>query len=438
MSKKVWIVVAIIAVVAAGAGALYFAKLNKAPVAWRTAAVERGDIKVQVTATGSVNPHFNVQVGTQVSGTVAKLFVDFNSHVKKGQVVALLDTTLLYAAVQDARATLFKAQSQMVLTKQTSARTSALFAKGLVAQADLDQAVADSSSAASQLSSAKAGLDRAKINLQYATIISPITGVVVNRSVDVGQTVAASFNTPTIFSIADDLSKMQVQASIDEADIGQVKVGQNATFTVDAYPARTFKGVVSQIRLQPTTVQNVVSYTVMVDLDNSDLALLPGMTANVTVEVQKVENVLTVPAAALKFMPPFPPGQAEKWRKMHGADTSAAAGKPGQFAQRDSTGGIGHARGMRGDSSQAGHGQGWKKGDNNQDPTKGRVFILTEGKPVRVPVKVGLSNGGFTEVEGDLQPGQAVIVGVLNTDKNKPAAQSPMGGGAPPGMGRRF
>lgn len=435
MSKKIWVGVIAVLVLAAATGIYFFMAHHKAPVAWRTAPVERGDVKVQVTATGTVNPHFNVQVGTQVSGTVAKLFVDYNSHVKKGQIVALLDTTLLFAAVQDARATLLKAQSQMILTKQTSDRTRALFAKGLVAQADLDQAVADSSAAAAQLSSAKAGLDRAKINLQYATIVSPITGVVVNRSVDVGQTVAASFNTPTIFTIADDLSKMQVQASIDEADIGQVKIGQTATFTVDAYPSRTFKGVVSQIRLQPTTVQNVVSYTVMIDLDNSDLALLPGMTANVTVEVQKVENVLTVPAAALKFMPPLPPGAAEKWRKMHGADSSAA-GKHGQFAMRD-TAALPHGRGgLHGDSSQAGHMQGqWKRQD---DPTKGRVFILKDGKPERVAVKVGLSNGGFTEVEGDLEPGQPVIVGSMSNDKTKAAATLPMGGGGPPGMGRRF
>ncbi|HMD67467.1 MAG TPA: efflux RND transporter periplasmic adaptor subunit, partial [Chitinivibrionales bacterium] len=254
MTKKGWIVAGGVAAVVIAAGGFFFFSRGKQPVSYRTAAVTRGDLKVQVTATGSLNSFVTVQVGTQVSGTVARLFVDFNSRVKKGQVVALLDTMLLHAEVVDARASLVKAEAQLTLSTQNCARTRALFAKGLVAQADLDAAVSDSAGSASAKASAKAALDRAKINLNYATITSPITGVVINRAVDVGQTVAASFNTPTIFTIADDLTKMQVQASIDEADIGQVKVGQVANFTVDAYPARTFVGTVSQIRLQPTTV----------------------------------------------------------------------------------------------------------------------------------------------------------------------------------------
>ncbi len=341
MSKKGWIIFVIVAAVAAGAAAVYFLAHRAPPVTYRTAAVTRGDVKVQVTATGTVNPHFNVAVGTQVSGTVAKLFVDFNSRVKKDQVVALLDTTLLFADVQDSRAALAKAEAQMLLANQNAKRERALFAKGLVAQADLDQSVADSAAAAAQVSSSSAELARAKINLRYATIRSPIQGVVIARNVDVGQTVAASFNTPTLFSISDDLTKMQVQASIDEADVGGIKIGQVANFTVDAYPARTFKGVVTQIRLSPTTVQNVVTYTVMIDLDNSDLALLPGMTANVTVDVQKAENVLIVPAAALKFMPP----NMGRWKRPQGGDSSSA--KRGQWAMRDSM----HAGSGRRDSS---------------------------------------------------------------------------------------
>lgn len=433
MSKKLLIWLIPVLVLAIGAGCFVLLK-KKPPVAFKTAAVERGDVAMQVTASGTLNPFTTVLVGTQVSGTVSKLFADFNSHVKKGQVVALLDTTLLFAALQDSKATLEKAAAQMLLAKHNCERARALFAKGLVAQADLDQAVSDSVAAASGLSSARAQLDRAKINLRYATIISPITGVVIARNVDVGQTVASSFNTPTLFTISDDLSKMQVQSSIDEADIGQVKFGQPATFTVDAYPSRTFKGTVSQIRLSPTTVQNVVTYTVMVDLDNTDMALLPGMTANITVDVQKAENVLKVPAAALKFKPAMPGSQAGVW----------AGRKPGATATGDSTHkgpggpGTGGGRGTVGNSASGDTAKSSRLHRAEQDSTHGRVYVLTDGKLSRVAVKIGLSSGGFTAVEGELQPGQLVVVGLMNNnDKSKAPAQQLLGGGAP-GMGRRF
>jgi HlyD family secretion protein len=452
MTRKGWILSGCAVAIVIAAGAFFFFSKGKQPVSFRTAAVEQGDLKVQVTATGSLNSFLTVQVGTQVSGTVARLFVDFNSRVKKGQIVALLDTMLLHAAVVDARASLVKADAQLTLSAQNCARTRALFAKGLVAEADLDAAVSDSASSASAKASARAALDRAKINLNYATITSPITGVVINRAVDVGQTVAASFNTPTIFTIADDLTKMQVQASIDEADIGQVKVGQAASFTVDAYPTRTFAGTVSQIRLQPTTVQNVVSYTVMVDVDNKDMALLPGMTANITIDVQKAENVLKVPAAALKFIPPMAQGGAWKKRTSTGAD-SGRAGRQWSGAPRDTGAQRSHGGGWgatgAGDTTQQRHGQwvsagagdtahghGQWKGQAGED--MGHVFVLVEGKPKFVKVKTGLSNGGFTAVEGDLQVGQQVIVGVLNAANKAPAQAVPLTGGGAPGMGRRF
>jgi HlyD family secretion protein len=443
MLKKVWVWVVVVLVLAIGAGG--FALLRKKPaVTYRTAEVERGDLKVQVTATGSLNSFLTVQVGTQVSGTVSKLFADFNSRVRKGQIVALLDTTLLFAALQDAKASLEKATAQMMLTKHNCERSRGLFAKGLVAQADLDQAISDSAAAASDLSSARAQVDRAKINLNYATIYSPINGVVIARNVDVGQTVASSFNTPTLFTISDDLTKMQVQASIDEADIGQVKVGQTVAFTVDAYPSRTFQGTVSQIRLSPTTVQNVVSYTVMVDLDNKDMALLPGMTANVTIDVQTAENVLKVPAAALKFIPPMAEGGASAWKRHGGAGKDTARSDTTQHHHGAAWGAAGDTSQKRhgqwaaaaaGDTSQHQHGQ-WKK---QAGEDAGHVFVLVEGKPKFVRVKTGLSNGGFTAVEGDLQPGQQVIVGVMNAGNKATAQAVPLtGGGAPPGMGRRF
>jgi HlyD family secretion protein len=331
--------------------------------------------------------------------------------VTKGQLVALLDTTFLSAAVHDASASLRKAQAQEMLSKRTAERTKELFDKGLAAQADLDQTTADFESARAALSSARAQLDRANINLAYASIRSPITGVVVNRSVDVGQTVAASFNTPTLFTIADNLTKMQVQAGIDEADIGQVKTGQNARFTVDAYPERTFSGTVTQVRLQPVTVQNVVSYTVIIDVDNPDLSLLPGMTANITITVQQAHDVLMVPLAALKVTPQ---GFQSKTgvRRTGGGDSAARMSRrPDLVYAKDST----------------------RKKD------RARIFILEDNKPKLVPVKTGLSNSGYVAVEGNLQAGGQVIVGLVSQN-NKTASpqQSPLGGGRTPGMPRRF
>jgi HlyD family secretion protein len=381
---------------------------------WRTAAVEKGDLNVEITASGTVNPHSLVSVGTQVSGTISRIFVDFNSRVKKGQLIALLDTTFLQAAVEDASATLNKAQAQETLTRRNAERTKDLFDKGLSAQADLDQAAADYEAAKAAISSARAQLDRAKINLAYATIRSPITGVVVNRNVDVGQTVAASFSTPTLFTIADDLSKMQALASIDEADIGQVRIGQTARFTVDAYPDRSFTGTVTQVRLQPTTVQNVVTYTVMIDVDNPDLALMPGMTANITLAVQQARDVLKVPMAALKFTPAEFQGKTGVHRTGVGDSAARMARRPDSANVKDTV----------------------RKKD------RARIFILEDNKPKLVPVKTGLSNSGYVAVEGypqgNLQAGQLVIVGLISQSaKTSTQQQSPLGGGAP-GMPRRF
>jgi HlyD family secretion protein len=387
---------------------------QRSAVQWRTVPIEKGDLNVEVTASGIANPHLLVQVGTQVSGTIARILVDFNSRVKKGQLIALLDTTFLHAAVEDAKASLRKAQAQEVLTHNNAERTKQLFDKGLAAQADLDQATSDWESAKADIGSMQSTLDRAKINLAYAFIESPITGVVVNRNVDVGQTVAASFNTPTLFTIADDLTKMQIQASIDEADIGQVKIGQTAHFTVDAYPDRSFTGTVTQIRLQPTTVQNVVTYTVMIDVDNPDLVLMPGMTANLTLSVQQAHDVLKVPLAALKFTPQGLLDHAGNHHASSGKDSSSTRGRrPDSTGFRDST-------------------------KSFQRKDQSRIFVLENSKPKRVPVKTGLSNGGYVAIEGDLQPGQLVIVGVVNQNNKAPSPQqTPLGGGAP-GMPRRF
>jgi HlyD family secretion protein len=386
------------AVVAAGAIILSIVLLQKEPaVKWRTAEVRRGALAVEVTSTGAISPRTTVQVGTQVSGTVSRLFADFNSQVKKGQVIALLDTTQLAAAVEDVRASAMRASAQAMLSVQNCKRTRSLFDKGLVAAAELDQAVADSLVSAAALRSSKAQLERARINMTYATIISPINGTVINRAVDVGQTVAASFNTPTLFTIADDLTRMQVQAGIDEADIGEIKVGQKATFTVDAYPDRTFDGAVTAIRLQPTVTQNVVTYTVIIDVPNNDQTLLPGMTANITIKVQSADNVVIVPSSALRFQPPRPKGKGS--------------------SERPPTSGMTAERAAGTDSGVALKKRG--KGD--------RVFVLAGEELKRVKVIPGLSNGESVAVEGDLEPGQQVVVGSLSQDKSKTAQQQPFG-----------
>jgi HlyD family secretion protein len=245
-----------------------------------------------------------VDVGTQVSGIVSKLYADFNSVVKEGQIIAKIDSTFLVQAVKDADASLDRAKAQFSDSKRNLARTKELFDRGLESQLNYDAATTTYETNLASLKSAQASLERAKINLAYATIFAPINGVVINRAVNVGQTVAASFSSPTLYTIANDLKKMQVLTTVDESDIGRVSIGQQATFTVDAYPDDKFSGTVSQIRLAPVSIQNVVNYTVVVDVDNSQLKLMPGMTANVKVLVGSSSDVLRVPNMALRFQPP--------------------------------------------------------------------------------------------------------------------------------------
>ena len=263
-----------------------------------------GDLTVYVTATGTINAVTSVDVGTQVSGIVAKLYADFNSVVKEGQVIAQIDPTFLQQSVKDAAANLDRAKAQHADSKRILERTKTLFEKSLESQMNYDASLTAFESNQAALKQAQANLDRAKINLAYATIYAPINGVVIDRKVNVGQTVAASFSSPTLFTIANDLRKMQVQTTVDESDIGKISIGQEATFSVDAYPDEKFTGTVSQIRLAPVSIQNVVNYTVIVDVNNDQLKLMPGMTANVKVLIASTHDVLKVPNMALRFQPP--------------------------------------------------------------------------------------------------------------------------------------
>ncbi|MEW6615909.1 MAG: efflux RND transporter periplasmic adaptor subunit [Thermodesulfobacteriota bacterium] len=283
-----------------------------------TEKVNRGDILSTVTATGTVNPVTTVLVGTQVSGTVKHLYVDFNSLVKKGQVIAQIDPATFEAQVEQARANLLsasanveKAETTLLDARRTMKRNRDLFSRNLIARSEMDVSETNHDVARAQVSAAKAqvaqteaALRYAETNLKYTKILSPIDGIVVSRNVDVGQTVAASFQTPTLFTIAQDLTKMQIDTNVDEADIGKIKVGMNVEFTVDAYPDMTFKGAVSQVRNAPISVQNVVTYDVVVKVKNPEYKLKPGMTVNVSIIVARKENILKIPNAALRFKPP--------------------------------------------------------------------------------------------------------------------------------------
>jgi HlyD family secretion protein len=363
--------------------------------------VEKGEILDAITATGKINAVITVSVGSQVSGTIQQIFVDFNSRVRKGQVIALIDPRLLEASVVQARgsvdnmkAALERAQVGVIDTERTNRRNRELVKDGFVAQSDVDssqtaweQALALKRSAEAALQQVEGALKVAETNLEYATIRSPVDGIVISRNVDVGQTVAASFQTPTLFSIAQDLTKMQVDTSVDESDIGRAVLGQTVTFTVDAWPEKTFPGEVAQVRNSPIVTQNVVTYNVVVLVDNRELLLKPGMTANVSIEVKKFRDVLKIPNAALRYRP---------------------ASKEGEGA---STG------------KRRGNGKSKEAGDQ-------RVYLLgKDGKPVPVRIKTGASNGTFTLLlEGDLKEGDLLVTG---ESQGKKAG----GSATPPGMG---
>ncbi|MDP4267469.1 MAG: efflux RND transporter periplasmic adaptor subunit [Bacteroidota bacterium] len=270
---------------------------------FETVKVTKGNINNTVTATGTIQAIKTVAVGTQVSGVIVKLHADYNDHVKKNQLLAELDKSPLLMNMENAKAAMENANAEVTYQTSNYKRIKALFDKKMVAQSDYDLALYNYSKAEATLRTAKSEYKKAEINLSYATIYSPIDGIVLSRAVDEGQTVAASFNTPTLFSIANDLTQMQVEANIDEADIGKIKLKQRVDFTVDAFPDLKFEGEVTEIRLQPTTKSNVVTYTVIVKAPNPDFKLMPGMTANITIIVDQADNVLTIPLKALSFKP---------------------------------------------------------------------------------------------------------------------------------------
>jgi len=315
MKKKI-VLIAVLVLVMAGIAAVVY--LKRAPkITYKTAKIERGTIVSTVSATGSLSAVKTVQVGTQVSGTIQKLYVDYNSLVKKGQPIAEIDPSLFNASVEQsqgshlsAQANLQRARVALVDAERTLARNKQLVAEGIISQGDFDvaetayqAAKAGVRAAEGSVAQTRGSLMQSRTNLRFSVIRSPVDGVVISRAIDVGQTVAASFQTPTLFTIAQDLTKMQIEVSVDEADISRIKLDQKVSFTVDAYPEQSFKGRVVQIRSAPIVNQNVVTYVVVVNVDNTDLKLMPGMTANVSVEVAMKEDVLHLPPVALRFVP---------------------------------------------------------------------------------------------------------------------------------------
>ena len=302
MKKKTYIIIGVVAIVALLAYMMFGGKEEKS-VTYVTQEVKTATITTSVTATGTIEPVTSVTVGTQVSGIVAHLYVDYNSVVKKGQVIAELDKTNLMSELASAKANLASVRSNLQYQKSNYERYNTLYQKGLISANDFEQARLSYEQAQQQVRTASESVRKAQTNLGYATITSPIDGVVLSKSVEQGQTVAASFNTPELFTIAQDLTNMQVVADIDEADIGEVREGQRVSFTVDAYPDDTFEGRVTQVRQEATTESNVVTYQVVISAPNASMKLKPGLTANVTIYTMEVSNVLAVPSKALKFVP---------------------------------------------------------------------------------------------------------------------------------------
>jgi HlyD family secretion protein len=383
MKKKTVIIILAIVVVVAAILVKKGSSKGGSSYTFETVKVERTRISNIVTATGTIEAITTVNVGTQVSGIIQHVYADFNQNVKQGQLLAKLDETSLLAQLEQSQSSVDQAQAQLNFQEATYKRIKALFEKDLIAQGDYDQALYNYENSKASLSNAKSALARTKVNLDYATITSPIDGVVLNRAVEEGQTVAASFNTPTLFTIVNDLTQMEVQTNIDEADIGKVKQGQRVEFTVDAYPDMKFKGVVSEVRLQPVTTNNVVTYVVILRAENPDKKLMPGMTASVKIYIEENEKTLVVSGKSIRFTPD------EDYMK--------------------------------------------KLADSVLNFEVKSVWVKDEkGGARQIPVKIGIDNGSDVEILSGLKEGDEVIISMSSsTSKYAPARQSSNQAGPP-------
>ncbi len=476
-----WLVMAVI-LAGAGVGAVAYIKRPKDPALdFKGVPVTRGDVIQAVTANGQITPVVNVEVGSQVSGTIEKLFVDFNSKVTNGQLIAKIEPSTFEANVMQAEAQLANARASLELAQVDANRARALYKDRLISQSDHDKAIADLHQAEAGVKIQEASLKKVRTDLDRTTIYAPIDGVVISRNIEVGQTVAASFNTPKLFEIANDLSKMEIGAMVSEADVGGVEEGQTVTFTVDAFPTRQFRGAVKQVRYAPTTNQNVVTYTTVVGVNNDDLKLRPGMTANASIITAQRRDALKIPNAALRYRPPDnaiirPPTNAPAARGNStgsatnvavGAGSSAEPPTPPWVAEGRQANGFEEVRkwmegltpeqreaarrqfrerggrGQGGDGFSGGGGRGNRgsseAASRQEGPVTRTIYVLAqsptgkEGEMARpVTVKTGITDGSYTEVIDGLKEGDMVITGVntlqaTTANIQMPAGSSPFG-----------
>ncbi|HEV7404047.1 MAG TPA: efflux RND transporter periplasmic adaptor subunit [Chthoniobacteraceae bacterium] len=402
-----WILIAL-AIAAAVAGWWYFRDHGPEALRYDTAPIARGDLTQVVQATGILNPVLNVQVGSQISGNIQKLYADFNSNVKKGEIVAELDPAIYKAIVHQQEADLASAKAALELAQLNAKRKNDLLQQHAAPQADVDTANATLHQAEATVKMKDANLEKARADLDHCTIYSPIDGTVISRAVDVGQTVAAAMNAPVLFTVANDLKKMQIDSSVAEADVGNVELDQAVDFTVDAFPFRTFHGTVVQVRNAATTVQNVVTYDVVISVANEDLKLKPGMTTTLSIVIAQRENVLKLPNAALRFRPPVEVAATPV--PVKGSPTPAPPKGPGGPGGKGRKGGGG-PRGER------------------------TIYVLKAGaaKPDPVQVKLGISDGITSEILSGLEEGQSVVTGIENPPpvNGMQKSSNPISGGGP-------
>lgn len=420
MKKKALIIIAIVVVAALAVLITKPFKKKEAAYAFDTVKVEKGNISNTVSATGTIDAITTVDVGTQVSGIIEHIYVDFNDVVKQGQVLARLDETNLREQLKQSQASLDQAQAQLDYQEATWKRLKALYDKNLIAQADYDAAVFNYENSRAAVANSKSALSRAQVNLNYATITSPIDGVVLNRAIEEGQTVAASFSTPTLFTIVNDLTQMEVQASVDEADIGSINEGQRVKFTVDSYPDMEFEGSVSQVRLQPVTTNNVVTYVVILNAPNPDKKLMPGMTATAVIYVQERENTLVLSAKATRFNPDqtYLKSIAPKGESVPSGNDSARPAAPvQQSAPQNAVAGT-----MPPPEALA------AAGPNAADVVTKTVWMKNnEGGISPVQIKLGIENGKTVEVLSGMKEGDEVVISM--SGGNIKAASSSQAGG---------
>ncbi len=420
--KKIFVIGGILIIAIAVVGYFFLGGQNSNEGDFEFAEIKRGNIENIVSSTGTLSAVGTVEVGTQVSGIVDQVYVDFNDEVKKGQVLAVLDTTLLAIAIRDAEAGVLRAKAQYDQAKSDFDRSKILYEKNLISELEFTAAKTQLQTSLASLKSSEVSLERAKNNFKYAVICSPINGKVINRNVEPGQTVAASFSTPTLFLIAKDLSKMEIRTFVDESDIGEIIEGQEVRFTVQAYSDITFTGFVKQIRLQPQSIQNVVNYTVIVDAENDDGLLLPGMTATVDFVIEQKQNVLLVPNTALRFQP------TEKMLEEYRANMQKAfESLPDSVKERSRQ----RLEGFRQSSGGTGEGmRGMSEGTQNMNMPRdiSRLWYIDEnGKPNMMRIRIGATDGKVTEIKSgrDVKESMKVITGLAKKDVQATSNRTP-------------